>query len=60
MQNYALFVEYVYICSKTIKKRHQLINKQQAFSAGRKKGTAKLGIDLLFKLREGVCYCYYI
>lgn len=37
-----------------MKKRNQLINKQQAFSAGRKKATAQVGTDLLLKLCEGV------
>lgn len=37
-----------------MKKRNQLINKQQAFSAGGKKATAQVGADLLFELCEGV------
>ena len=40
--------------SETMKKRNQLINKQQAFSAGGKKATAQVGADLLFELCEGV------
>lgn len=36
------YFQSTYICSKTMKMRHQLMNKHQVFFAGRKKGTAKI------------------
>lgn len=52
------YFQSTYICSKTMKKRHQLTNKRQVIFCWQEKGNSKdTGIDLFFKLCDGACYC---